>query len=61
MIHPETRAREVSACIYFDKQFDNYKATIVTMDSDEEINQEGLSIWVIPAWTWLLRDNVEAG
>lgn len=57
MIHPETRAREVRACTYFAKQYDIHQATIVTTDLDEEINQEGLSIRVIPAWKWLLRDD----
>lgn len=49
-----TAEREVGALIRFLKANPDYKACIVTRDTEQTIEAEDLSIDVVPVWKWLL-------
>lgn len=48
------RFREVNALVDFNKIFKLDRAIIVTYDEEETIEQDGLTIEVVPIWKWLL-------
>lgn len=50
----DTRLREVNALADFNKAFKLKKALIVTYDEEETIEQDGLTIEVVPIWKWLM-------
>jgi predicted AAA+ superfamily ATPase len=50
----DTRHREVNTLVDFNKAFKLKKAVIVTYDEEETIEQNGLTIEVIPVWKWLM-------
>lgn len=50
----ETRRREISALVSLNKVFPLKKAIIVTRDHEEQIEELGLTIEVVPIWKWLL-------
>ena len=51
----DTYDREVRGLAKFLKAFKQYHGLIVTWDTERQINEEGLSIDVIPVWKWLLK------
>lgn len=51
----DTYEREVRGLAKFLKAFKQYHGLIVTWDTERQINEEGLSIDVIPVWKWLLK------
>ena len=50
----ETRRPEISALVSLNKVFPLKKAIIVTRDHEEQIEELGLTIEVVPIWKWLL-------
>ncbi len=50
----DTKEREVNALSRFLAAHPGYRASIVTRDSEQRIDEGGLSIEVIPVWKWLL-------
>lgn len=50
----DTRLREINALVDFNKAFKLKKAMIVTYDEEETIEQDGLTIEVVPVWKWLM-------
>lgn len=50
----DTRFREVNALVDFNKAFKLKKALIVTYEEEETIEQDGLTIEVVPVWKWLM-------
>ena len=53
----ETRRREISALVSLNKAFPLKSAIIVTRDHEEQIEEGGLNIEVIPVWKWLINVN----
>jgi len=51
----DTYEREVRGLAKFLKAFKQYHGLIVTWDTERQINEEGLSIDVVPVWKWLLK------
>ena len=51
----DTYEREVRGLAKFLKAFKQYHGLIVTWDTERLINEDGLSIDVVPAWKWLLK------
>lgn len=49
-----TRSREVGALVKFANVHQVKKALIVTRDSEQEIEENGLNIAIVPVWKWLL-------
>ena len=50
----ETYEREVGGLVKFLKTFKAYHGIIVTWDTEQTINEEGITVEVIPVWKWLL-------
>ncbi len=50
-----TREREVRALAALHKAFPLQRAVIVTLEQEDFIQHDGLSIEVVPAWKWLLN------
>lgn len=50
----ETYEREVGGLVKFLKTFKTYHGIIVTWDTEQTINEEGITVEVIPVWKWLL-------
>lgn len=50
-----TRKREVQALVQACRECGLNSGTIVTLRQEELIQEEGVSIRVIPAWKWFLR------
>jgi predicted AAA+ superfamily ATPase len=50
----DTYDREVGGLIKFLKAFKKYQGIIVTWDTERQIEEDGLTIDVIPVWKWLL-------
>lgn len=51
----DTYDREVGSLLRFLKANPGYQASIVTRDSEQRIETEGVAIDVVPVWKWLLR------
>lgn len=51
----DTYEREVRGLAKFLKAFKQYHGLIVTWDTERLINEDGLSIDVVPVWKWLLK------
>lgn len=51
----DTYEREVRGLAKFLKAFKEYHGLIVTWDTERQINEDGLSIDVVPVWKWLLK------
>lgn len=51
----DTYEREVKGLAKFLKAFKQYRGLIVTWDTERQINEEGISIDVVPVWKWLLK------
>lgn len=51
----DTRKREVSALLALHKAFPLKKALIITYDEEETIEQENITVEVMPIWKWLLE------
>ncbi len=49
----DTRKREVAALIALNKVYPIRKAIIITYDEEEIIEEDGITIEVIPIWKWL--------
>lgn len=49
----DTRKREVSALVALNKIHPLNTCMIITYDEEETIEEEGLSISVVPVWKWL--------
>ena len=49
----DTRKREVAALIGLNKVYPIRKAIIITYDEEEIIEEDGITIEVIPIWKWL--------
>lgn len=49
-----TADREIRALLRFLKTYPDYRSCIVTRDSEQRIETEGVTIDVIPVWKWLL-------
>ena len=49
----DTRKREVAALIALNKVYLIRKAIIITYDEEEIIEEDGVTIEVIPIWKWL--------
>ena len=49
----DTRKREVSALVALNKIYPLNTCMIITYDEEETIEEEGLSISVVPVWKWL--------
>ena len=49
----DTRKREVAALITLNKVYPIRKAIIITYDEEEIIEEDGITIEVIPIWKWL--------
>ena len=49
----DTRKREVAALITLNKVYPIRKALIITYDEEEIIEEDGITIEVIPIWKWL--------
>lgn len=56
LISQDTREREVETLVNFNKSFKLNRALIITFDQEEIYEKDGLTIEVVPAWKWLLRD-----
>lgn len=50
-----TRKREVNALVQLNALEPLKQALIITYDHEEQIELEGLTISVVPAWKWLMR------
>lgn len=50
----ETYEREVGGLVKFLKAFKSYHGTIVTWDTSSTVEEDGISVTVIPIWEWLL-------
>ena len=50
----DTRKREVAALIALNKVYPIRKAIIITYDEEEIIEEDGVTIEVIPIWKWLI-------
>ena len=50
----DTYDREAGGLIKFLKTFKKYHGVIVTWDTERQIEEDGLTIDVIPVWKWLL-------
>ena len=50
----ETYEGEVGGLVKFLKAFKAYHGIIVTWDTEQTINEEGITVEVIPVWKWLL-------
>lgn len=50
----DTRKREVAALIALNKVYPIRKAIIITYDEEEIIEEDGVTIEVIPVWKWLI-------
>lgn len=48
-----TRTREIQALLKFSKQMDVKTLLIITKDEEETINEDDLTIEVVPVWKWL--------
>ena len=49
----DTYEREVRGLAKFLKAFKHYHGLIVTWDTERQINEEGVSIEVVPVWKWI--------
>lgn len=49
----DTRKREVAALIALNKVYPIRKTIIITYDEEEIIEEDGITIEVIPIWKWL--------
>lgn len=49
----DTRKREVAALIALNKVYPIRKSIIITYDEEEIIEEDGVTIEVIPIWKWL--------
>ena len=49
-----TRKREVAALVALNKVYPIRKAIIITYDEEEIIEEDGVTIEVIPIWKWLI-------
>lgn len=52
---PVTREREVKALMAYNKRLPGSQLTIITMDEESTIDENGMTIEVIPVWKWLLK------
>lgn len=52
---PNNREREVNGLIEGAKKLRTDRGTILTIDQDEEFEQDGIKVLVTPVWVWLLR------
>lgn len=52
---PSTREREIAGLLDAMTAYQLSEGYIITMEEKEEINMQGFSIHVLPAWEWLLR------
>ena len=50
----ETYEREVGGLVKFLKAFKNYHGIIVTWDTEKTIEEDHVTIEVVPIWKWLL-------
>jgi predicted AAA+ superfamily ATPase len=53
---PETRHRELRACVEGVRQLAMNQATIVTLENEENLSLENVEIRVVPAWRWLVEN-----
>ena len=53
----QTRNREISALVSLSRFMKTDTALIITKDQEETIEQDGISIKVIPVWKWLIEWN----
>ena len=51
----DTRKREVAALIALNKVYPIRKSIIITYDEEEIIEEDGVTIEVIPIWKWLIE------
>ncbi len=49
----DTRKRDVAALIALNKVYPIRKTIIITYDEEEIIEEDGITIEVIPIWKWL--------
>lgn len=52
--HPDTKAREIAGVIAGAKHLNSQQGMIITLDQEDEFEQDGILIKVIPAWRLLL-------
>lgn len=52
MDHPQTREREISALQDVCKEFGLSEGFIITEDHEEQVSQEGITIYCSPFWKW---------
>jgi len=57
MAEYDTRQREIKAVLAAMKELRINKATIITIDEDEEVNVNGHQINIIPFWKWALSNS----
>jgi len=55
----KTKDREINALIKLSKHVEVHEMMIITYDEETMINVDNLLIKVIPAWKWLLMENIE--
>jgi hypothetical protein len=53
--NPETEQREVNALIEAGKELDVKKLIILTWNEKREIQKDGVTVFVVPLYEWLLR------
>ncbi len=58
MDSPKTRAREISALQEAMRRFGKREGFVITFDEEEDIEVEGGTVHVRPAWKWLLEAGV---
>ncbi len=51
----DTKEREINALSRFLTAHSDYRACIVTRDSEERIDADGRAVEAVPVWKWLLR------
>lgn len=53
--HPDTKSREIMGLLAGAKHLNSQQGIIITLDQEENIEQDGVQIKVLPAWKWLLQ------
>jgi hypothetical protein len=53
---PATRTREISALLKASEKYQVGKCLIITYNTEETIQEKGITIHVVPVWQWLLEE-----
>ena len=56
MSDPATRKREIKGLVAACKAFDLQEGTIISYDEEENVEQHGIAIEMIPFYKWALQE-----